>query len=396
MALTDTALRNLKPLEKQYKKTDGGGLYLLVKPNGGRLWRLDYRYFGTRKTLAIGSYPEVTLVQARKARDEARSLLAQDIDPGAHRKEVRAKTTEVLSNTFGKVADDFLESMRRKKRAAPTMQKNTWMLKELAGSLSNRPITQITAKEVMAVLKKIEDSGRIESSIATRATIGRVFRHGIAIGVAENDPTVALRGALLTHKAKSFAAITAPTEVGGLVRAVKSFSGWPTLRAALMVQMYAFARPGETRSMLWSELDLENRVWHIPLEKAKMRKEHDVPLSDQAIEVIESMRLYRNRFDTVFPSMMSGKPILSENSMNTALRRMGFASNQHTAHGFRSTASTLLNESKQFRGEVIEMQLAHQDPDTVRSIYNRALYWDERVPMMQWYADHLDKLAESR
>lgn len=396
MPLTDTAVRNLKATEKAYKKSDANGLYILVKTNGAKLWRYDYAIFGRRRTLAIGAYPIVSLADARKARDEAKKLILMNVDPNAEKRQVKMDATTLAANTFGRIADDFLAKMELDGRKGPTMTKNRWMLKELAASLEKRPITEIKPKDILMILKKLEDSGRIESAGATRAAIGRVFRFAIASDMTDTDPTYALRGALRTHKPTSFPALTEPKAVGGLVRALKDYDGWPTLKALLLVQMYCFARPSETRTMMWSELDLKNRIWSIPAEKTKMGRSLDVPLSDQVIEIIEGIRVYSGTMPNVFRSMMSGKTYLSENSMNSALRRMGFTKEQHTAHGFRSTASTLLNESRRFRGEVIETQLAHKDKDSIRAIYNRAQYWDERVPMMQWWADHLDELGRSR
>lgn len=393
MPLTDTAVRTLKPTDKQFKKSDSGGLYLTVAPNGTKSWRMDYAYFGRRRTITFGLYPSVSLADARGKRDAAKALLAKNIDPNDQKRKERVEIETALDNTFGKLADDFLAKMEKDGRKGPTMTKNTWMLRELAAPLAKRPIADIRPKEILAILKKLEDSGRIESAAATRAAIGRVFRFAIASDIVDTDPTYALRGALITHKPNSFPALVEPRAVGGLVRALRGFDGWPTLKALLITQMYVFARPSETRTMMWSELDLEKRVWTIPAEKTKMGRLLDVPLSRQAVEAIESVRVYTGNKPNVFRSMMSGKTFLSENSMNSALRRMGFTKEQHTAHGFRSTASTLLNESRQFRGEVIEAQLAHKDKDSVRAIYNRAQYWDERVPMMQWWADHLDALA---
>lgn len=396
MALSDTAVRNLKPLEKAYKKADANGLYVLVKPNGTKLWRYDYSIFGTRKTLSIGQYPLISLADARKARDAAKLKIMENVDPAADKKRAKDVATEVAANTFGLIAEDFLSKMERDGRAEPTMVKNRWMLRELAAPLTKRPITEIRPKEILSILRKLEDSGRIESAAATRAAIGRVFRYAIALDVVDTDPTYALRGALMSHTPTSFAAVTDPKQVGGLVRALKSFEGWPTLKGALLIQMYCFTRPGETRTMMWDELDLKAKIWHVPAEKTKLRRALDVPLSKQAIEVIESMRVYTGTQPNVFRSMMSGKTYLSENSMNSALRRMGFTKEQHTAHGFRSTASTLLHSSRKFHSDTIEAQLAHKDPNAVRAIYNRSQYWDERVPMMQWYADYLDELAASR
>lgn len=394
MPLNDTNIRSLKPAAAEFKRSDGGGLYLTVKPTGSKIWRLNYRFFGKQKTLTIGQYPTVSLVDARAAREAAKKLLSQDIDPGEQRRREKVEIAEALENTFGKVVEGFLAKMEKDGRKGPTMTKNTWMLKELAAPLARRPIGDIRPKEILAILKALEDSGRIESASATRAAIGRVFRFAIASDIVDTDPTYSLRGALITHTPTSFPALVDPKAVGGLVRALASFDGWPTLKALLLVQMYCFTRPSETRTMMWDELDLEKRVWSIPADKTKMGRPLDVPLSNQVIAAIESVRVFSGTKSNVFRSMMAGKTFLSENSMNSALRRMGFTKEQHTAHGFRSTASTLLNESRQFRGEVIEAQLAHKDKDSIRAIYNRAQYWDERVPMMQWWADHLDNLAK--
>lgn len=395
MPLTDTAIRKMKPVERDVKLADSLGLYLHAKPTGLKAWRMNYRFLGTRKTLTFGQYPAVSLVDAREMRDGARKLLAKGIDPGVQKKADRQVAEVAMGNTFGLLADEFLQRMRDDGRAEPTMTKNTWMLKELSKPLADRPVSEISAAEVLEVLRKIEKSGRTETALATRAAIGRVFRYAISSARAANDPTSALRGALRRHVAVSHPAIVKAEDVGGLMKAVWGYDGWPTLGAVLRMQALVFARPSETRTMEWNELDLDAKTWTIPEHKAKMRRPHDVPLSRQAIEVIESMREFKNAKPFVFPSMMSGKDVLSENSMNSALRRMGIRKDQHTAHGFRSTASTLLNGSKKFDKDWIEAQLAHQDQDKVRRIYNRAEYWDERVEMMQWWGDYVEGLLKA-
>lgn len=396
MPLTDMLLRTRKPESAPYKLADGGGLYLLVKPNGTRSWRLDYRFAGKRKTLSIGPYPTIGLSDARQKREEAKRLIADGQDPSTKKRLDKIHLANVHANTFGLVAQEYLGKMARDGKAEATITKNRWMMIELAASLAKRPISEISAAEVLETLRSIERTGRIESAVATRAAIGRVFRYAIATARAENDPTYALRGALQRPKVESHAALTNRDAVAGLMRAVFEYEGWPTLVGALKVQALCFARPGETRQMQWSELNLDKAVWTIPAEKAKMRRPHDVPLSRQAIAVIESMKVFSGSQRFVFASHMSGKTVLSENSMNSALRRMGFSSSEHTAHGFRSTASTLLNESKLFNADIIEAQLAHQDRNKVRRIYNRAEYWDERVRMMQWWADEIDRLTLHR
>ncbi|QCI98850.1 tyrosine-type recombinase/integrase [Agrobacterium larrymoorei] len=390
MKLTDIQVKNAKADSKSRKLSDGRGLYLFISVAGGKSWRFDYDFFGKRKTLTIGAYPQVGLADARRLLEEAKNKLSEGLDPSLAKKRDQLAAAATAGNTFGVIADEFIDKLKRDKRAEPTITKNKWMLNELAKKLRQYPITQITAKDVLAVLTSIEKSGRVESALATRSTIGRVFRYAIATARAENDPTSALRGALQRHVPVSHAALTSKPEMGGLMRAIYGYEGWPSLVAALKIQALCFARPGETRSMEWAELDLEKAIWTIPATKSKMRREHYVPLSRQAVKVIEEMKELFSERRHVFPSMMSGKKVLSENSMNSALRRMGITETQHTAHGFRSSASSILNESGKFRSDAIEAQLAHLDGSKIRRVYNRAIYWDERVRMMQWWADMLD------
>lgn len=393
MPLIETALRALKPTDKPYKRADGGGLYILVQSNGTMVWRLDYRFLGVRKTLALGTYPAVTLAQARAAREAAKSVLAAGLDPSAERKAERARALAEAENTFELVAREMIDKMRADGRAEATIKKNEWMLLELAKPLAKRPVARVPAADVLTVLRKIERSGRVESALATRAAIGRVFRYAIATARAENDPTSALSGALQQHIPVSHPALVKPSAVGGLMRALDDYDGWFTLKALIKFCAYSFPRPSEGRTMEWSELDLDEGIWTIPAEKAKMRRPHEVPLSRQALSIVRDLQEHTGQYQYVFKSMRPSKLLLSENSMNSALRRMGFTKDQHTAHGFRSTASSLLNESKLFHPDVIELQLAHQDKDAVRRVYNRAEHWAERVRMMQWYADYLDELA---
>lgn len=395
MALTDIQVRNAKPEIKPRKLTDGKGLYLYVSPSGGKSWRYDYSSFGKRKTLTIGPYPQFGLAEARQLRDEAKKRLLEGVDPSLVKKRQQMEAKAAAGNTFEVIANEFLDKLRRDKRAEPTIAKNTWMLKVLAAKLLPYPITQIAPRDVLAVLAAIEKSGRVESALATRSAIGRVFRYAIASSRAEIDPTSALRGALQRHVPVSHPALITKEALGGVIRAIYGYEGWPSLVAALKIQAICFARPGETRTMEWAELDLRNAIWTIPAAKAKMRREHHVPLSRQAVQIISDIRELSGQHRYVFPSMMSGKQVLSENSMNSALRRMGVGSDQHTAHGFRSSASSILNESGLFKPDAIEAQLAHVDGSKVRRVYNRATYWDERVRMMQWWADMLDDERQS-
>lgn len=390
MPLTDVALRKIKLRDQPFKLTDGGGLYLHVKPNGTKAWRLDYRHLGKRGTLSLGLYPTVGLAEARVQRESTRRLLAEGKSPAREKAVKKAEAISNGANTFGAIADEYLQKMGRDQRAQPTITKNAWMMRELSADLSDRPIREITSADVLAVLRDIEGSGRIDSALATRSAIGRVFRYAIATMRAENDPTFALRGALQRHIKRHHPAATTWEALGGILRAIYGYEGSPSVTSALKIQALCFQRPSETRLMEWGELDLQKARWIIPATKMKMRRTHEVPLSQQAVEVIESMRPFSGKRTHVFPSMVAGKAVLSENTMNAALRRMGIEQDQHTAHGFRSSASTLLNESGQFSTDAIEAQLAHQDPNAVRRAYNRAAYSDERVRMMQWWADQLD------
>ena len=392
MPLTDIQIRNAKADIKPKKFADAEGLYLYVSTTGSKSWRLDYNCFGKRKTLTFGTYPVLSLAEARERLRAAKKALADGYDPGLVKKREQIAAKAAAGNTFGVIADEFIDKLRRDQRAQPTIAKNEWMLKDLAKKLAPYPISMITAHDVLAVLSKIEKSGRVESALAARSAIGRVFRYAIATARAENDPTFALRGALQRHVPISHPALVTRKELGGLMRAIYGYEGWPSLVAVLKIQALCFARPGETRSMEWSDVDCDKAVWTIPAAKTKMRREHHVPLSRQALEVIEEMRELFGDQPHVFPSMMSGKKLLSENSMNSAMRRMGVGGTEHTAHGFRSSASTMLNESGEFSADAIEAQLAHLDTREVRRIYNRSTYWEERVRMMQRWADMLDEM----
>jgi len=392
MPLTDIQIRNTKADIKPRKLADSEGLYLYVSTTGSKSWRLDYSYFGKRKTLTFGTYPTLSLAEARDQMRESKKRLAEGLDPSLAKKRQQLAAKAAAGNTFGAIADEFIDKLRRDKRAEPTIVKNEWMLKSLSKKLAPYPITQITARDVLDVLNRIERSGRVESALATRSAIGRVFRYAIATARAESDPTSALRGALQRHVPISHAALISREGMGGLMRAIYGYEGWPSLVGVLKMQAFCFARPGETRTMEWAELDLDKAIWTIPAAKTKMRREHQVPLSQQALAVIEDMKVLFGDKPHVFPSMMSGKKLLSENSMNSALRRMGVGIAEHTAHGFRSSASTILNESGEFSADAIEAQLAHLDTRAVRRIYNRSTYWEERVRMMQWWADLLDEM----
>jgi integrase len=389
--LSDTALRKAAPRANTYRMSDGAGLYLLVNPNASKLWRFDYTHAGSRKTISFGAYPDVTLVVARGRREAARKLVEQGTDPSEQRQADEKAAALSAETTFGRLAREWLAERAADGAAVRTMAKNTWLLSNLAADLKDRPITDITSAEVFRILKRVEASGRRETATRLRSMIGTVFRYAIVTLRAQVDPTHALRGSLKMPSVQSRPAVIDVGEVPALMQSVWEYDGWPTLTAALKIQALCFQRPVETRTMEWTELDLEKAVWTIPASKMKMRRVHDVPLSRQAVQVIKEIRRFSGRSKLVFPSIRSIERPLSENAMNSALRRMGYAKDEHTAHGFRATANTMLI-GMGFDERVIEMQLAHIEPDKTKRAYNRAAWWPERVAMLQAWADYLDKL----
>jgi integrase len=307
MLLSDMVARKAKPGEKDYKLSDGGGLYLLVRPNGSRLWKLKYRYDGKEQSLAFGPYPLVSLVEAREQRDAAKKLLLAGDDPSAARKRERASKLIVSRNTFGLVAQEQLEAFANKGLADVTQAKHRWLLTQLASSLNDRPIADITAADVLELLRKVERSGRLETAKKLRADIAAVFRLAVVTGRVTTDPTLALKGAIAPPKPKRRAAITDEEELGVFLRALDEFTGWPTLKAAIKFQILTMVRPGEARGARRHEIDLDKASWTIPPERMKMRREHVIPLSTQAVTVLEDIWPYSDNFELVFPSIQSKK-----------------------------------------------------------------------------------------
>jgi integrase len=393
MILTHFDIKNAKPTQKPYKLTDGGGLYLLVQPNGSKLWRLKYRFLGKERLLAFGAYPLFTLAEARAKRDEAKKLLAAGTDPSVKKKLDRIAAENSAKCTFGIVAAEFLESHEAKGSAESTKNKVRWLLQEIAAPIANRPIAQITPAELLDLLKRVERSGRRETAKRLRATISAVFRLAIVTLRAEHDPTAPLKGALIAPNVRHRAAITDERHLGGLLRSIDEYDGWPTIKAAMLFTALTCARPGEVRGARRAEFDLDRSVWRIPAERAKMRRHLDVPLSRQAKAILAEVWPLSEDSGLVFPSIRSNQRPLSENAMNSALRRMGFTQHEMTSHGFRSTASTILNE-RGVRPDVIEAMLGHQNESAVRRAYNRASYWPERVELMQRWANMLDEFRK--
>jgi integrase len=391
--LTQFAIINAKPSEKDYKLSDGEGLHLLVQRNGSKLWRFRYTFCGRENMLTFGPFPATSLSSARTKRDEARALLASGMNPSVKRKLDKIASVTAARNTFGDVAADHLAHMEANGTAATTMKKNRWMLQKLCTPIAKRPIADISAAEILDLLKKVEKSGRRETATSLRGKIGSVFRYGVVTLRATTDPTFALKGALLKPKVQHRAAIIDEVQVGALMRSIDEYDGWPTLRAALQLIALTMTRPGELRGMKRNEIIFDKAIWRIPAERMKMRRPHDVPLSKQALKIIKHIWSLSENGELVLPSIRSLSRPLSENAMNSALRRMGYAQDEMTAHGFRSTASTILNE-RGFNPDVIEAALAHVDDDEIRRAYNRAKYLTERTKLMQDWADLLDEFRK--
>jgi integrase len=325
MALTDTAVRNAKPKPNQYKLADGQGMYLLVHPNGGRYWRFDYRFAGKRKSLALGTYPDLSLLQARRARDSARELLEAGKDPCLEKQIGKLKARIAAENTFQAVGEEFLEKLRREDRAASTLKKMEWLLAQANTVIGPRPITSIEAPEVLLILRKAESRGRRETARRLRSTIGAVFRYAIATARATNDPTYALQGAIARPIVSHRSAITDPARFGALLRAIDGFDGQVTTRSALKLMALLFPRPGELRAAEWNEFDLDRAEWVIPATRTKMRRPHRVPLPQQALAILQEMHEITGDGKLVFPGLRTPFRCISENTMNAALRRLGYA-----------------------------------------------------------------------
>lgn len=394
MALSDSAIRTAKPSEKPYKLYDDGGLFLLVATSGGKLWRLKYRFGGKEKLLAIGAYPAISLKEARERRDGARKLLAADVDPGADKKRKAVAATIAAGNTFKSVAEDFIAKREKDGLAETTVTKARWFLSILNDDIGSRPMSEIEPYELLTSLKKIEKLGNNETAKRVRAFADRVFRYAIISGHAKHNPATGLGEALVSPKVKHHAALIDAKAVGGLLRAIEAYDGHITTKLALRLAPHLFVRPGELRHAEWAEFDLDAKVWRIPSEKMKMREEHVVPLSRQALAILQEASDVKHHSKYVFPAIRTWLRPMSENTMNAALRRLGYGADEMTSHGFRTTASSLLNESKKWSPDAIERALAHKDKNEVRGIYNRSPYWAERVEMAQWWSDYLDRLRD--
>lgn len=392
MALSDLKCRNARPESKLRKLSDGGGLQLWVQPSGARLWRLAYRFNGKQKVLALGGYPVISLSEARLARDEAKRLLGSGVDPAQERKLNKA---DAARDGFRAIGEEYVDKLKKEGRADATIIKINWLLDFAYPTIGHRCIREIDAVEILSVLRTVEVRGRYETARRLRSTIGGVFRYAIATARANADPTLALRGALIRPIVTPRAAITDPIALGGLLRAIDTFDGQPTTRLALKLMALLFPRPGELRAAAWEEIDFDTLVWTIPEARMKMRRAHRVPLSRQAVNILAELRDISGFATLLFPSVRTASRPMSDNTLNAALRRLGYGKEEATAHGFRATASTLLNESGKWHPDAIERQLSHIESNEIRRAYARAEHWQERVTMMQWWADYLDQLRNA-
>lgn len=389
--LTDTAIRKAKPADKTRRMFDGGGLYLEVAPSGGKWWRLKYRFGGKEKRLALGTYPETSLADARERRATARQQLAAGIDPSEQRKAEKAAGVERAANSFETVAREWLA--KQTWVDGYRVKVEAWMGKDVYPYIGGRPVAELNAPEFLRVARRIEERGAIESAHRVMQTCGQIMRYAIATGRADRNPVADLKGALASPPKRHHAAITDPAELGALLRAIDGYAGNPVTRAALKLSALLFVRPGELRHAEWTEIDLDAAEWNIPAGKMKMRQAHLVPLSNQAVEILRELYPLTGHGQYVFPGGRSPRRPMSNNAINAALRRMGYAKESMTAHGFRATARTILDEVLHYRADFIEHQLAHAVKDPNGRAYNRTAHLPERRNMMQGWANYLDVLV---
>ncbi|HRF10993.1 MAG TPA: integrase arm-type DNA-binding domain-containing protein [Candidatus Accumulibacter phosphatis] len=383
------------PAEKTYKLRDGAGMFLLVDPKGGKYWRMDYRFGGLRKTIALGVFPAVSLQAARKARDLARDRLLSGEDPGEIRKTAKLTAAHRAQNSFEAVAREW-----HKEFAATWTEHTRWKnLRILEVNafpwIGARVIGELRAPELLAVLRRVKDRGLLDTAHRLRQTVGQVLRYAIVTGRCDRDISQDLRGALPSKRQTHFAAIVEPEKFGALLRDLWAYSGAFATGCALRLSAFFALRPGELRALEWSEVDFAEKLITIPLGKMKARRLHLVPLSDQALAILADLRPLTGTGRFCFPGMQNHDRPMSENTVNAALRRLGYATAcDHSAHGFRSSFATLAHGSGRFRSEVVEVQLAHQHGDAVRLAYDRGIFLEERRKLMSWWSDECDRMRQ--
>lgn len=390
--LTDLQISKTKPREKQYKLFDGGGLFLIVTPTGGKWWRFQYRYNGKEKLLSFGTYPEISLSEARRCREEARTQVATGINPSELRKAAKASQAESSINSFEVVAREWISKQNNTWSPANTEIVTRLLVVNVFPWIGKRPIIELKAPELLALLRRMEERGILKSALRVRAICGQVFRYAIATGRADRDIAADLRGALATPKKKHLASITDPKEVASLLRAIDSLTGTFIVKCAMRLAPLVFVRPGELRKAEWCEIDFDKAEWNVPAEKMKTKQPHLVPLSTQAIAILKEIQPLTGSTRYVFHSTRTVNKPMSDMALSAALRRMGYAQGEMTPHGFRAMARTILDEILQVRPDFIEHQLAHAVRDPNGRAYNRTAHIEERRKMMQLWADYLDEL----
>lgn len=393
MLLTDKAIKAAKPEDRDYKLSDGQGMYLLVKKNGSKLFCLKYRFHGKEKKLSFGVYPDVSLQTAREKRSVARKLLADGIDPSAHKKAQRAAEKHSSENTFRVIALEWFETKMRTKSTSYQVRIMRSLEKNLFPFIGAKPIKEITAPVLLEVLRKVESRGAYDTAHRVKQMAGQIFRYAIATGRTERDPTPDLKGALIPPDTTHFAAITNPKEVGRLMLAIDSFEGTPVVSAALKLSALFFCRPGELRQLKWCDINHEEN--RIELLAQKTGQQHIIPLCKQAKEILEELYVHTGRGEFIFPSARGRSRCMSDGATRIALRTMGYDKETMTPHGFRAMARTLLDEELGYDPVLIEHQLAHEVRDTLGRAYNRTTHLTQRMEMMQSWADYLDGLKEA-
>lgn len=392
MATTDTVIRSAKYTDKSYKIADEKGMYILIN-SSGKYFRLDYRFAGKRQTLALGVYPEMTLKQAREKRDEAKKQINNGVNPADYKKMAKYNLCSEVKDTFLTVSEEWFIKNKPKWEESHAKRKWRALEKDIFPYIGNRPVKQITASELLSVVRKIEERGKIDTAHRTKNICGEVLAYAVATLKAERNVCKDLDGALTARTVKNMAAITDTKEIGGLLRAIDGYAGEFITKCALQLSSYVFLRPGELRQAEWTEIDLENKIWKIEAEKMKMKRPHLIPLSKQVISIFRELQPLTGQWKYVFPSMRGKERPMSNVTILAALRRMGYTKDEMTAHGFRGLASTLLHENG-FESDIIEVQLAHVERNKVKGAYNHAIYLDKRTEMMQWWADYLDKIKK--
>ena len=396
MALTELKIKSSKSDTKAYKLADEKGMYLLIQPSGGKLWRLDYRFDGKRKTLALGGYPDVTLAEARDRRDQARKLLAGGSDPGAVKKAQKAGRKEQAANSFEVTARRWHQKNTGKWSESYADKTIRMLERDVFPWIGSKPVVDLEAPEFLSVARRVEKRGHIDTAHRAIQLCGQVMRFAVAEGLVRRDPTGDLRGALVPVESNHMPSVTEPARVGQILQMFEAFTGSFQVQCALKLAPMVFTRPGELRRAKWSDINLDEAMWSIPAEVMKMREAHLVPLSSQAVEILKDLLPFSGHLEYVFPGGRDPKRPMSDAAVNAAMRRLGIdTQNELTGHGFRAMARTILHERLGYEPDVIEQQLAHKTPGPLGAAYARAKFIDKRIKMMQAWADYLDKLRSA-